>query len=129
MGHMMDLKVQAVNKRLDAFQLRVLERPVPTTYISYFWTKLDSLQANLDVILALPMDMPESAPTAPVDDTVLDALYNEDTPQSESTHAQGKRHRSSHTSDATEDARAKKREPHQTTQARRVITVDEELRQ
>uniref|UniRef100_M1DL65 Integrase core domain containing protein n=1 Tax=Solanum tuberosum TaxID=4113 RepID=M1DL65_SOLTU len=48
-------------------------------------TKLDSLRADLDAILAPPMNVPESAPTAPVDDMVLDALHSEDTPQSEST--------------------------------------------
>ncbi|KAK4724142.1 hypothetical protein R3W88_026921 [Solanum pinnatisectum] len=107
---MMDLKVQAFNKRMDVFKLRFLERPAPTTDISSFRTELDHFRANLDAILVPSIDTPEFAPTTPADDTVLDALYSEDIPQSESTCVQGKRHHSSHTSNATEDAKAKKRE-------------------
>ncbi|KAK4733987.1 hypothetical protein R3W88_008248 [Solanum pinnatisectum] len=106
MEHMMDLKVQAVNKCLDAFELRVLERPTPTTNIFSFRTELDHLRADLDAILAPSMDAPKSSPIAPADDMVLDALFSEDIPQSESTHARGKRHYFSHTSDATENARS-----------------------
>uniref|UniRef100_M1DHZ2 Integrase core domain containing protein n=1 Tax=Solanum tuberosum TaxID=4113 RepID=M1DHZ2_SOLTU len=47
-------KVQAVHKRLDAFELRVLERPAPTTDMSFFGTKLASLQDDVDDILATP---------------------------------------------------------------------------
>uniref|UniRef100_M1DKL7 Integrase core domain containing protein n=1 Tax=Solanum tuberosum TaxID=4113 RepID=M1DKL7_SOLTU len=36
MEGMMDRNVQAVNKRLDAFELRVLERPAPTIDLSFF---------------------------------------------------------------------------------------------
>jgi len=123
----MDLKVQSINKRLDALELRVLERLAPTIDISSFRTELDRLWVDLDAILVPSMDAPESAPTAPTDDTMLDALFSENIPQSESTRARGKRHRSSHTSDATEDAREKKRERQHTTYARRASIVDGEL--
>uniref|UniRef100_M1DAS0 Integrase core domain containing protein n=1 Tax=Solanum tuberosum TaxID=4113 RepID=M1DAS0_SOLTU len=129
MEHMMNLKVQAVNKRLDAFDLRVLERLAPITDIFSFRTELDHFWADLDAILAPSMDAPESVPIAPVDDTVLHARSSEDIPQSESSRAQGKRHHFSHTSDATEDAREKKREHQHTTYDRRASIVDEELRQ
>uniref|UniRef100_M1DIV7 Integrase core domain containing protein n=1 Tax=Solanum tuberosum TaxID=4113 RepID=M1DIV7_SOLTU len=129
MEHMMNLKVQAINKCLDTFELRVLKRPPPTTDICSLLIELDHFRADLDAIIAPSMDAPESAPIAPADDTVLDALYNEDIPQSESTRARGKRHRSSHTSDATEDARAKKRECQHTTYSRRASILDKELRQ
>ncbi|KAK4723886.1 hypothetical protein R3W88_026665 [Solanum pinnatisectum] len=101
--HMIDLKVQAVNKRLDAFKLRVLEQPSPTTDISYFQTELDHLQDDLDTILVPSMDAPKFAPTAPTDDTMLDALFDEEISQFKSTHAQGKKHGSSHTSYANKD--------------------------
>uniref|UniRef100_M1DKX4 Integrase core domain containing protein n=1 Tax=Solanum tuberosum TaxID=4113 RepID=M1DKX4_SOLTU len=45
---MMDQKVQAVHKRLDAFELRVLERPAPATNLSSFRTELDNLLADLE---------------------------------------------------------------------------------
>ncbi|KAK4707271.1 hypothetical protein R3W88_033192 [Solanum pinnatisectum] len=123
--HMMDLKLQDVNKRLDVFKLRVLERPAPTINISSFRTELDHFRAELDVILVPSMDAPKSAPTAPTNDMMLDTLFSEEISQSESSRARGKRHHSSHTSYTTEDARAKKRERQQTTQARRSFIVDE----
>jgi len=129
MEHMMDLKVQAVNQCLDAFKLRVLERPVPTTDVSSLRKELDSLRADLDKILVPPIDEPESTHFIPADDTVLDALFGEDLPQPESTRARGKRPRSSRTSVATEDAQIKKHERQQTDHARRASIVDEELRQ
>ncbi|KAG5610279.1 hypothetical protein H5410_021560 [Solanum commersonii] len=54
MEGMMDRKIQAVNKHLDAFELRVLERPTPTINLSSFQTKLASLRANVDAILTTP---------------------------------------------------------------------------
>ncbi|KAK4717985.1 hypothetical protein R3W88_016323 [Solanum pinnatisectum] len=108
MEHMMDLKVQAVNKHLYAFKLRVVERPAHISGISSFRTELDRLWADLDVILAPPTDVPESKLTAFADDTVLDALFSEDIAQPKPTRAREKRPRSSHKSDITEDTRAKK---------------------
>uniref|UniRef100_M1DQX5 Integrase core domain containing protein n=1 Tax=Solanum tuberosum TaxID=4113 RepID=M1DQX5_SOLTU len=130
MATVVDQKVQAVHKRLDAFELRVLTRSVPVTDFSSFRTELDSLWADIDSILATPIDEPESAPTTLADDTVLDALFREDTDaQLELTRVHGKRPRSSRISDTTYDARAKKRERHQNGQTRKKSIVDEELRQ
>uniref|UniRef100_M1DLR2 Integrase core domain containing protein n=1 Tax=Solanum tuberosum TaxID=4113 RepID=M1DLR2_SOLTU len=118
MATTVDQKVQAVHKRLYAFELRVLARPAPVTNFSSFRTELDSLRADIDSILATPTVEPEFAPIALADDTVLDALFKEDIDaQSEPTRARGKRPRSSHISDTTDDARAKKREHHQNEQA------------
>uniref|UniRef100_M1DL50 Integrase core domain containing protein n=1 Tax=Solanum tuberosum TaxID=4113 RepID=M1DL50_SOLTU len=126
---MMDQKVQAVHKCLDAFELRVLEQPSLATDLSSFRTELDSLRADVDAIISTPTDEPESAPTPLADDTVLDALFSDDIAQPEPTRARGKRHRSSHVSDTTEDARARKRERQQNEQVRRASIVDEKLRQ
>uniref|UniRef100_M1DI23 Integrase core domain containing protein n=1 Tax=Solanum tuberosum TaxID=4113 RepID=M1DI23_SOLTU len=79
METMVDQKVQVVHKCLDAFELRVLTRPAPVTDISSFRTELDSLRSNIDSILATPTYEPEAAPTTLADDTVLDALFIEDT--------------------------------------------------
>uniref|UniRef100_M1DS74 Integrase core domain containing protein n=1 Tax=Solanum tuberosum TaxID=4113 RepID=M1DS74_SOLTU len=72
----MDQKVQAVHKWLDAFELRVLERPAPTTDMSSFQGELDSQWADVDAILATVAVEPQVAPTALIDDTVLDALFS-----------------------------------------------------
>ncbi|KAK4707243.1 hypothetical protein R3W88_033215 [Solanum pinnatisectum] len=101
METMMDQKVQAVQKRLDACELRVL---TPVKDLSSIWTDLDSLRADLDAIIAPPTDEPEFSPIALVDDTVIDALFSDDIAQPEPTRARGKRHCSSHVSDTTEDA-------------------------
>uniref|UniRef100_M1DZS8 Integrase core domain containing protein n=1 Tax=Solanum tuberosum TaxID=4113 RepID=M1DZS8_SOLTU len=123
-------QVQAIHKRLDAFELRVLAQPAPVTKFSFFRNELDSLRADIDSILATPTDEPESAPTALADDIVLDVLFKEDTyAQSEPTRARGKRPRSSLISDTIDDARANKRECHQNEQARKASIVDEELLQ
>uniref|UniRef100_M1DRS9 Integrase core domain containing protein n=1 Tax=Solanum tuberosum TaxID=4113 RepID=M1DRS9_SOLTU len=74
----MDQKVQAVHKRLDAFELRVLEKPSPSTDMSSLWTELASLRANVDFILATPVVEPQAAPSALGDDTVLGALFSGD---------------------------------------------------
>uniref|UniRef100_M1DV95 Integrase core domain containing protein n=1 Tax=Solanum tuberosum TaxID=4113 RepID=M1DV95_SOLTU len=121
-------QVQAVNKRLDAFELRVLKRPALTTDLSSFRTELASLRADVDVILATPAVEPQAAPTALSDNMVLDALFSGDAEeQPEPTHARGKRHRSRHTFEATEDERAKKREHKQEKQAKRASILDEQL--
>ncbi|KAG5610301.1 hypothetical protein H5410_021582, partial [Solanum commersonii] len=75
MEGMMDLKVQAVNKRLDAFELRVLERSAPAIDLSTLQADLASLRTDVNVILVAPSVEPQVAPTALADDTMLDALF------------------------------------------------------
>ena len=75
MEGMMDRKIQTVNKRLDAFELRVHERPAPAIDLSFFQAELASLRADIDVILATP------------------------------THTKGKRHRSSRTKEEKAEKR------------------------
>uniref|UniRef100_M1DIL4 Integrase core domain containing protein n=1 Tax=Solanum tuberosum TaxID=4113 RepID=M1DIL4_SOLTU len=90
MEGMMDRKIQAVKKHLDAFELRVLERPAPTIDLSSFQSELASLWADVDAILATRTVEPQAAPTALADDTVLDALFSgtaEEGP--EPTHTKG----------------------------------------
>uniref|UniRef100_M1DKM7 Integrase core domain containing protein n=1 Tax=Solanum tuberosum TaxID=4113 RepID=M1DKM7_SOLTU len=89
----------------------------------------DNLQADLDAILCSPTDELESAPTALVDDTVLDSLFSEDIALPEPTCACGKSPRSNRISNTTEDAREKKQECQENEKARRSSIVDEELRQ
>uniref|UniRef100_M1D9F3 Integrase core domain containing protein n=1 Tax=Solanum tuberosum TaxID=4113 RepID=M1D9F3_SOLTU len=126
MDGMMDRKIQAGNKLLDAFELLVLDRPAPAIDLSSFEAELASLRADVDAILATPTDEPQAAPTAMADDTVLDALFSgtvEEGP--EPTHIKGKRHYSSR----TEEEKAQKRQRRQEKKAMKASILDEELRQ
>uniref|UniRef100_M1DVB3 Integrase core domain containing protein n=1 Tax=Solanum tuberosum TaxID=4113 RepID=M1DVB3_SOLTU len=106
MEGMMDRKVQAVNKCLDAFELRVLERSAPAIDLSALQADLASLRSYVDAILAAPSVKTQVAPNALADDTVLDALFSGTAKEGLApTYAKGKRHRSHH----TEEERAHKR--------------------
>uniref|UniRef100_M1E0M3 Integrase core domain containing protein n=1 Tax=Solanum tuberosum TaxID=4113 RepID=M1E0M3_SOLTU len=50
MEQMMDRKIQVVHKRLDAFELRVLERPASSVDITTFQTELARLRSDVDVV-------------------------------------------------------------------------------
>uniref|UniRef100_M1DG08 Integrase core domain containing protein n=1 Tax=Solanum tuberosum TaxID=4113 RepID=M1DG08_SOLTU len=102
---MMDRKVQAVNKRLDAFELRVLERSAPATDLSALQADLAGSGLTLMPFLLHLHGTAEERP-AP-------------------THAKGKRH----CSHRTEEENAHKRQRRQEKEARRDSIVDEELRQ
>uniref|UniRef100_M1DEM4 Integrase core domain containing protein n=1 Tax=Solanum tuberosum TaxID=4113 RepID=M1DEM4_SOLTU len=126
MEGVMDQKVQAVNKRLDAFELRVLERSAPAIDLSALQADLASLRTDVDAILAAPSVETQVAPTALADDTVLDALFSRTTEEGLApTHAKGKRHRSHR----TDEEKAHKRQHRQENEARRASIADEELRQ
>uniref|UniRef100_M1D9I3 Integrase core domain containing protein n=1 Tax=Solanum tuberosum TaxID=4113 RepID=M1D9I3_SOLTU len=123
MEQMMDHKVQAIHQCLDAFELRILERPSPTTDFSAFRMELASLWADLDTLLA-PLEIEaESAPTTPVDNTVLNALFRDEMlPPNSSRHA-GK------IPAPVVLGRISKTERQETKVARRSSIIDEELRQ
>uniref|UniRef100_M1DGQ6 Integrase core domain containing protein n=1 Tax=Solanum tuberosum TaxID=4113 RepID=M1DGQ6_SOLTU len=126
MEGMMDRKIQAINKRLDSFELGVLERPTPTIDLSSFEAELATLRADVDAILATPTIEPQAAPTAFADDTVLDALFSGTAEAGpEPTHTKGKRHRSSR----TEEEKAQKRQRRQEKEARKASILDEDLHQ
>uniref|UniRef100_M1DH45 Integrase core domain containing protein n=1 Tax=Solanum tuberosum TaxID=4113 RepID=M1DH45_SOLTU len=126
MEGMMDRKIQAVNNRLDAFELKVLELPAPAINLSSFEAELASLRADVDAILTTPTVEPQAAPTTLADNTVLDALFNGTAEEGlEPTHTKGKRHRSSR----TDEEKAQKRQRRQEKEARKASILDEELRQ
>uniref|UniRef100_M1DPU3 Integrase core domain containing protein n=1 Tax=Solanum tuberosum TaxID=4113 RepID=M1DPU3_SOLTU len=126
MERMMDRKVQPVNKRLDAFELQVLERSAPTIDLFALQAELASLRIDVDVILAAPSVEPQVTPTALADDKVLDVLFSGTAEEGlEPTHAKGKRHRSRR----TEEEKVQKRQCRQEKEARRASILDEQLRQ
>ncbi|KAG5590369.1 hypothetical protein H5410_040883 [Solanum commersonii] len=59
MEDMIDRKVQAVNNRLDAFELRVLERPTPAIDLSALQADIASLRSDVETILAAPSIEPQ----------------------------------------------------------------------
>uniref|UniRef100_M1E150 Integrase core domain containing protein n=1 Tax=Solanum tuberosum TaxID=4113 RepID=M1E150_SOLTU len=126
MEGMMDRKVQAVNKRLDAFELRALELSAPAIDLSSLQAELASVRTEVDAILVAPTVEPQDTPTALADNTVLDALFSGTAEEGhEPTHAKGKRHRSSR----TEEEKAQKRQRRQEKEARKASILDEELHQ
>uniref|UniRef100_M1DK06 Integrase core domain containing protein n=1 Tax=Solanum tuberosum TaxID=4113 RepID=M1DK06_SOLTU len=129
--HMMDQKVQAVHKHLDAFELRVLERPTPTVDLTILQKKIENLRADITGLLVTPETEPESesARMAPVDNTVVTALFSDDMLPPDSSCATGKRPRSGRTCAIVEAERARKRERQSYEVARRASIVDEEMRQ
>ena len=56
-------KITEVHQRLDAFELQVLARPAPQVYVLTLQATVDSLRADIDMILEARV--PESeAPSA-----------------------------------------------------------------
>uniref|UniRef100_M1CNU5 Integrase core domain containing protein n=1 Tax=Solanum tuberosum TaxID=4113 RepID=M1CNU5_SOLTU len=126
-----DQKVQTIHKWLNAFELRVLQRPAPTIDMSSFRTELASLRADVDVILAIPAVEPQAAPSALGDDTVLGTLFSGDDAEEkpEPVSARGKRHRSSRKTELMEEEKASKRQRKQEKKAQKASIIDEQLRQ
>uniref|UniRef100_M1DUI3 Integrase core domain containing protein n=1 Tax=Solanum tuberosum TaxID=4113 RepID=M1DUI3_SOLTU len=94
MEGMMDRKVKAVNKRLDAFELRVLERSAPGIDLSALEADLASLRTDIDALLVAPSVETQAAPSALADDTMLEALFSGTADEGPApTHAKGKQHR------------------------------------
>ena len=58
----MERKIQAVNQRLDAFELRVLTRPAPTIDLTTLQEVVASLRADVDSILEIRGLDPKNAP-------------------------------------------------------------------
>ncbi|KAK4737437.1 hypothetical protein R3W88_001134 [Solanum pinnatisectum] len=128
MEHRMDQKVQAIHSRMDAFELRVLERPAPTVEVSTLKKELEGLHANIVVLLAPPETEPEYAPTTPGDDVMMSALFGDNMLPPDSSPIAGKRPCSGCTSDDVKAPRLRKRERQQTKVAQRASIIDEELR-
>lgn len=90
MWQMMDWKIQAVHKHLDAFELRVLESLAPAIDVSTFQMELASLCADVVALLAPSEPAPEETPVAEEDDVVMTALLVNSMPPPDSFCAIGK---------------------------------------
>ena len=111
-------KIAKVNQRLDAFELRVLDRPAPPVDVSILQAAVDSLRADIDTILEARV--PESV--QPAEDTVLAALFatSEIPPPPPQESAKRRRGR------AEDEVRAQKKERRDIEATRRASLAEEE---
>ncbi|WMV58206.1 hypothetical protein MTR67_051591, partial [Solanum verrucosum] len=79
MEKMMDDKIKAVHKRLDAFELRVLDRPQtrPNIDVTTFQTELDRLQADVHALVATAEASPKPTLEVDADDMVLSSPFGD----------------------------------------------------
>ena len=68
-------KITEVHQRLDAFELRVLARPAPPVDVSTLQAAVDSLRADIDMILEARVPESEAPSVEPAEDTVMAALF------------------------------------------------------
>uniref|UniRef100_M1DFB2 Integrase core domain containing protein n=1 Tax=Solanum tuberosum TaxID=4113 RepID=M1DFB2_SOLTU len=130
MEHMMDQKIEAVHKRLDAFEMRVLEGPpVPTIDVTTFQQELATLCADVAALLGPLETEPESSATAVEDNVLLTTLFDNVIPPPNSSCAAGKRHRSILTSDDAKVQRLRKNECQHLDKSTRMSLLDAERRQ
>ena len=69
-------KIMEVHQRLDAFELRVLACPAPPVDVSTLLDTVESLRADLDMILEAWVPESEAPSAEPAEDTVLAALFS-----------------------------------------------------
>ena len=68
-------KIAEVHQSLDAFELRVLARPTLQVDVSTLQAAVESLRADIDMILQARVPEPDAPSTAPAEDTVMAALF------------------------------------------------------
>ena len=68
-------KIVEVHQRLDAFELRVLARPAPPVDVSTLQAAVESLPADIDMILEAKVPEFEAPFVEPAEDTVMAALF------------------------------------------------------
>ena len=68
-------KIVEVNQCLDAFELRVLAQPSPSVDVSTLQAAVDSLRADIDMILEVRVSDSEAPSVEPAEDIVLAALF------------------------------------------------------
>ena len=68
-------KIAEVHQCLDAFEWRVLARPAPPVDVSTLQAAVDSLRADIDMILEARVLESEAPSAKPIEDTVMAALF------------------------------------------------------
>ena len=67
-------KIAEVHQRLNAFELQVLAHPAPPVDVSTLQAAVDSLRADIDMILEARVPESEAPSVEPAEDTVMAAL-------------------------------------------------------
>ena len=124
MQHFTERKIVEVNQRLDAFELRVLARPAPPVDVSTLQAAVDSLRADIDMILEVRVSDSEAPSVEPAEDTVLAALFTTEIPPPPPRES-SKRRRGR----AEDEARARKNERREMEAARRASLAEAEAHQ
>ena len=73
MVHHTERKIAEVHQRLDTFELRVLVWPAPQVYLSTLQAAVDSLRADIDMILEARVPKSNAPSTKLAEDTVMAA--------------------------------------------------------
>ena len=69
-------KIAEVHQRLDAFELRVLARTASPVDVSTLQAAVDSLRADIDMILEAKVPKSEALSAEPAEDTVMTSLFD-----------------------------------------------------
>ena len=117
-------KISEVHQRFYHFELRVLSRPAPVD-VSTLQAAINSLRADIDMILEARVPEYENPSVEPAEDTVLAALFasSEIPPPPPREHAKRRRGR------VEDEARARKKERREIEAARRASLAEEEAHQ
>ena len=67
--------ITEVHQCLDAFELHVIARPTPQVDVSTLQAAVESLRADIDIILEARVPESEASSVEPAEDTVLAALF------------------------------------------------------
>ena len=99
-------KIAEVHQRLDTFELRVLARLSPQVDVSTLQAAVDSLHADIDMILEARVPESEAPSAEPIEDTLMVVLFatSEIPPPPPREHAKRRRDREE------DEARARKKE-------------------
>ena len=73
-------KIVEVHQRLDAFELRMLARPAPPVDVSTLQAAVDSLRADIDMILEARVPESEAPSVEAAEDTVMAHLITSEIP-------------------------------------------------
>ena len=117
-------KIAEVHQRLDAFELRVLARPAPQVDVSTLQAAVESLRADIDMILESWVPESEAPSAEPAEDTVMAAFFStsEIPPPPPREHAKRRRGREE------DEARSQKIEHREMETVRRASLANEEVR-
>ena len=122
MVHHTERKIAEVHQRLDAFGLGVLARPSPQVDVSTLQAAVDSLRADIDMILEARVPDSEAPSVEPLENTVIAALFA----TSEIPPPPPREHDKRHRGREEDESRARKKELHEIEAARSASLADED---